>query len=84
MVVIMVVVVVVVMIMAVLRSSDYAFDATDDAPGHSADDSAHCCADRTGGASAFRRASLATLDDALSPCRERHRQNGGNAKNASG
>jgi hypothetical protein len=79
-----VIMVVAVVIMAALRSADYAFDATDDAPGHSADDAAHRCADRTGGASAFRRASLAALDDALSLCRERHRQGGGNAKNASG
>lgn len=76
--------VVVVVMMAMLRSSDHAFDATDDAPSHSTDDAANGCANRTGGASTFCRASLAPLDNALSPCGEGHRQDGEKAKKASG
>jgi hypothetical protein len=68
----MIVAVVVVSIMTVLRSPDHAFDAADNSTGHSPDHAANRCANRTGGAPAFGRASLATLDNALSLCGERH------------
>ena len=75
---------VVVMIMMVLRNSDHPFDAADDTPGHSTDGAANRCANRTGCASAFGRSSFAALDYALSLCDEGHRQDGSNAKEASG
>ena len=63
-----------VVIMTVLRSSYDAFDAADNATGYSSDHAANRSANRTGGAPTFSRASLATLDNALSLCGEGHRK----------
>jgi hypothetical protein len=72
------------MMMMVLRSSHDAFDAADNATGHSADHSANRCANRTGGATTFSRASFTTPDHSLSLSSERHRKNDNNAKKACG
>jgi hypothetical protein len=50
----------------VSRSTHHAFDAADNATGHSTDHAANRCSDRTGGAPTFGCASLTTPDNALS------------------
>jgi hypothetical protein len=60
-------------VMAVGRA-DHASGAADDATRHATDDASDHCADRTGGASAFGRATLATSDNALSHCGKRRRK----------
>ena len=67
-----VMVVAVVVVMTVLRSPDHSFGAADNATGHSPDHAANRCANRTGCAPTLSRASLATLDNALSLRGERH------------
>ena len=76
----MVIVVVMMVMMVVSRNSHHAFDAADNAPGHSTDYAANRCANRTGGAPTFGRASLTAPDNALSLSGDRHRKNDNKAK----
>jgi hypothetical protein len=73
---VVVMVMVMVMVMIVLRSSHDAFDAADNAAGRSTDHAANRRANGTGCAPTFGRASLTTLDNALSLRGERHGKNG--------
>ena len=81
---VMMVIVVVVIAVVVLRNSHHAFDAADNAAGHSTDHAANRCANWTGGAPTFGRASLTALDNALSLSGDRHRKNDKKAKKARG
>jgi hypothetical protein len=78
------VIVVVVVVMVVSRNSHHASDAADNATGRSTDHAANRCANRTGGAPTFGRASLTAPDNALSLSGERHRKNDNKANKARG
>ena len=65
-------------VMIVPRSAHHAFDAANNAPGHSTDNAANRRADWTSRAPTFGCASLTTSDNALSLRSERHRKSGKN------